>query len=282
MLTFLGLVARLPLPLLHLLGAALGLLALLRGRHRRVIVDNLRQAGLYSPLRLMRVGMELGKMLVEMPAIWLRPLDEVTGWVRAVSGWEHVEAGLQRGNGLIVLGPHLGCLELAGLYLASRIPMIALYRRPRQAWFHELMQQGRSGTLGRAVEPNLAGVRALLKALKQNRAAWVLPDQHATDGDGIWTPFFGRWAYMPTLLYRLHDKTQAALLLFQCERLSWGRGYRMVIEALPDLPTDTASACRIVNRTLEERIRQRPEQYLWSYRLHRISGNQRPPEGPAL
>jgi len=282
MLTFLCLVARLPLPLLHLLGAALGLLALLRGRHRRVIVDNLRQAGLYSPLRLMRVGMELGKMLVEMPAIWLRPLDEVTGWVRAVSGWEHVEAGLQRGNGLIVLGPHLGCLELAGLYLASRIPMIALYRRPRQAWFHELMQQGRSGTLGRAVEPNLAGVRALLKALKQNRAAWVLPDQHATDGDGIWTPFFGRWAYMPTLLYRLHDKTQAALLLFQCERLSWGRGYRRVIEALPDLPTDTASACRIVNRTLEERIRQRPEQYLWSYRLHRISGNQRPPEGPAL
>jgi KDO2-lipid IV(A) lauroyltransferase len=118
--------------------------------------------------------------------------------------------------------------------------------------------------------------------LKQNEAAWVLPDQHANDGDGIWTPFFDRWAYMPTLLYRLHDKTHASLLLFQCERLSWGRGYRLVIEALPDLPADTAAACRIVNRTLEDRIRQLPEQYLWSYRLHRISGSERPPEGPAL
>jgi KDO2-lipid IV(A) lauroyltransferase len=281
MLTFLGLVSRLPLPLLHLLGAKLGLLALLRGRHRRLIADNLRHAGLYSPRMVIKVGMELGKMLLELPAIWLRPLSEVTGLIREVHGWEHVEAGLQRGNGLIVLGPHQGCLELAGLYLASRMPMIALYRKPRQEWFHELMQRGRSGTLGRAVEPNLAGVRALFKALKQNEAAWVLPDQHANDGDGIWTPFLNRWAYMPTLLYRLHDKTHASLLLFQCERLSWGKGYRLIIEPLPDLPADTAAATRIVNRILEERIRQQPEQYLWSYRLHRISGSERPPEGPA-
>ncbi len=282
MLTLLGLVARLPLPMLHLLGAALGLLALLRGRHRRLIADNLRHAGLYSPLMVMRVGMELGKMLVELPYIWLRPLDEVTGLIREVQGWEHVEAGLRWGNGLIVLGPHLGCLEMAGLYLASRMPMIALYRRPRQAWFHDLMQRGRTGTLGRAVEPNLAGVRALFKALKRNEAAWVLPDQHANDGDGVWTPFLGRWAYMPTLLYRLHDKTHATLLLFQCKRLPWGRGYRLVIEPLPDLPADTAVASRIVNRVMEERIRQLPEQYLWSYRLHRTSGNERPPGGPAL
>jgi KDO2-lipid IV(A) lauroyltransferase len=281
MLAFLGLIARLPLPVLHAVGAALGLLALLRGRHRRLIGENLRHAGLYSPLMVVRSGMQLGKMLLELPAIWLRPLAEVTAWVHEVRGWEHVDAALARGKGLIFVGPHLGCWELAGLYPASRIPIIALYRRPRQDWFHELMQRGRGRTAGRAVEPNLSGVRAMLKALKQNEAAWILIDQHATEGDGIWTPFFGRWAYMTTLAYRLHEKTHAPLLMFHCERLPWGRGYRLNFDPLPELPDDPAAASRIVNRIMEERVRLQPEQYLWSYRLHRV-GDEPPPEGPAI
>jgi KDO2-lipid IV(A) lauroyltransferase len=280
MLTFLSLVARLPLPLLHVFGALLGLLALLRGRHRRLIADNLRHAGLYSPGMVMKAGMETGKMLLELPAIWLRPLNEVTGWVREVRGWEHVDAALHQGKGLIFVGPHLGCWELSGLYPASRMPIIALYRRPRQDWFHELMQRGRGRTAGRAVEPNLSGVRAMLKALKHNEAAWILIDQHASEGDGNWMPFFDRWAYMTTLAYRLHEKTRAPMLMFHCERLPWGRGYRLNIDTLPELPDDALAASRIVNRIMEERIRRQPEQYLWTYRLHR-AGSEPPPEGAA-
>lgn len=271
MLSFLQLLARLPLPLVHFLGALLGLLSLLRSRHRRLIADNLRQAGFYSASMLIKTGMELGKGMAELAPIWLRPLEEVTGWVREVRGWEHVEAARQRGKGLIVLGPHLGCLELAGLYLAARLPITALYRRPRQAWAHTMMQAGRNRGQAQMVEPNLAGVRALLKALKRNQAAWVLPDQKANKGEGAWAPLFGRWAYMPTLLYRLAGASGATPLLFCCERLSWGRGYRLIIEPLPALPVEAESAMRIVNHALEMSVRRIPQQYLWSYRLHRIN-----------
>lgn len=277
----LRLVARLPLPLVHALGALLGPLGLLRPRLRAGIAGNLRHAGLYSPGLLVKVAMELGKGLLELPAIWLRPLPEATGWVREVRGWEHIEAARAGGKGLIVLGPHLGCLELAGLYLAERLPITALYRRPRQAWAHALMQAGRNRGQAHMVEPNLAGVRALLTALKRNEATWVLPDQKASKGEGVWAPMFGRWAYVPTLLYRLRDKSGAPAVIFCCERLAWGRGYRLTIEPLPELPAELDRAVRVVNRALEALIRRLPAQYLWNYPLHRQRRRETPPEGPA-
>jgi KDO2-lipid IV(A) lauroyltransferase len=268
--------------LVHFLGVLLGLLILLRPRHRQIIANNLRQAGLYSPGLLIRAAIELGKGMAELAPIWLRPLATVAGWVREVRGWEHVEAARAAGKGLIVLGPHLGCLELAGLYLAARLPITALYRRPRQAWAHTLMQAGRNRGQAKMVEPNLGGVRALLTALKRNEAAWVLPDQKANKGEGAWAPMFGRWAYMPTLFYRLAASSGAQPLLFYCKRLSWGRGYRLVIEPLPALPADTGAAMRIVNQALENSVRQLPEQYLWTYQLHRFRRSENPPTEPAV
>ena len=269
--------SRLPLPLVHALGAVLGLLALLRGRHRALIRENLATAGLDRPAMLMSVGMEFGKGMLELPLIWLRPYDEILSWVREVHGWEHVEAAHDRGRGTLLLGPHLGCLELAGLYLASRLSITALYSRPRQEWVHEMMQEGRNRGGAHMVEPNLKGVRALLNALKRNEAAWVLPDQSTNDGEGRWMRFFGRWAYMPTLLYRLQSSAGAATLIFVCERLSWGRGYRLWIDALPDLPADQEQAALLVNNRFEAMIRRIPSQYLWTYRLYRTFRNVPPP-----
>ncbi len=264
-----SLLARWPLPLIHFLGALAGLLGLLRTRHRRVIAGNLRAAGYPGLWHLLQSGAELGKGYLELIPLWLSPYDRILGWVREVHGWEHVETALGRGRGVIILGPHLGCLELAGLYIASRIPITALYSPPRQAWLHEMMQKGRSRGQAHMVEPNLKGVRALLTALKRNEAAWVLPDQSANSGEGLVMNFLDRPAYLPTLLYRLHDATSATPLLFTCERLSFGRGYRLWIEPLPELPAGAAAAAPLVNAAIEGLIRRFPCQYLWSYQLHR-------------
>ena len=257
------------MPLIHFLGALAGLLGLLRTRHRRVIAENLRAAGYHGLWNLLQSGAELGKGYLELIPLWLSPYGRILGWVREVHGWEHVEAALGRGRGVIILGPHLGCLELAGLYIASRIPITALYSPPRQAWLHEMMQKGRSRGQAHMVAPNLKGVRALLTALKCNEAAWVLPDQSANSGEGLVMNFLDRPAYLPTLLYRLHDATGATPLLFTCERLSFGRGYRLWIEPLPELPAGATTAAPLVNAAIEGLIRRFPCQYLWSYQLHR-------------
>ena len=266
---FLRLLAGLPLPLIHFLGALAGLLGLLRTRHRKIVTDNLSAAGYYSAGMLLATAAELGKGYLELIPIWLRPYHQIVTWVREVHGWEHVEAALARGKGILLLGPHLGCVELAGLYIASRLPVTALYRAPRQDWVHAMMQAGRRRGQAHMVEPNFKGVRALLAALKKNEAAWLLPDQSANAGEGRVMRFLGRPAYMPTLPYRLHAATGATPLVFVCERLGFGRGYRLWIEPLPALPTDLDAAAPLVNASMERLIGRFPGQYLWSYRLHR-------------
>ena len=89
MLFLLRLAARLPLPLLHALGAALGwIVYLCSPRYRRDLRRNLETAGL-SDLRLRRAAIaEAGKGVMEAPAVWLRPLRQVADLVVEVSGWQ--------------------------------------------------------------------------------------------------------------------------------------------------------------------------------------------------
>src|SRR6267154_5476403 len=89
MLFLLRLAARLPLPLLHALGAALGwLVYLCSTRYRRDFKRNLALAGL-SDFRRAAVA-EAGKSVMEVPAVWLRPLGRVAGLVVEVNGWERM------------------------------------------------------------------------------------------------------------------------------------------------------------------------------------------------
>ena len=88
----LRLVARLPLPLLHRVGAALGwLVYLVSPRYRNMIKRNLEIAGLDSARMRAAVVEETGKGALEIPSIWLRPHRDVVKLVVEASGWEHVE-----------------------------------------------------------------------------------------------------------------------------------------------------------------------------------------------
>ena len=279
MLALLRLVSRLPLPLAHGLGALLGVpVFLFRRRLASDILANLRQAGLYAPTQALAAASGLGRGVMEMLLVWLRPLATVTGWVREVRGWEHVEAAHAHGKGLLILTPHLGCWELAGIYYGARLPMTALYRPPRQPWVHQIMKAGRERGRITTVPPGRPGVRALLAALKRNEAAFILPDQVANKGEGAWVPFFGRPVYMPILPYRLLQSTGATPLLFFGERLTWGRGYRLHILSLPPLPAEPEGAAAAVNAEIERLIRAHPAQYLWSYRIFRRHRGMAPPE----
>lgn len=273
----LRLVACLPLPLLHAVGALLGLIALPLSNRSNVVRDNLRQAGLDRLGLRLRVAMHFGMAVMELLPVWLRPFPRAIALVREVRGLKHLEAACRSQRGVLVMTPHLGCWELAGLYVASCMPIVALYRPPRQAWADKLMRMGRARGQAQLATPDLKGVRALLTALKRGEAAGILPDQVASRGDGVWAEFFGRAAYTPTLAFRLARATGAIPLLLFCERLSWGRGFRLWIEPLPPIPEDDAAAARQLNQALEALIRRCPEQYLWRYRRYKRPGSAPPP-----
>ena len=278
------LLARLPLSVLHRLGMIFGWLTYWSSeRYAKRLRENLKkglskegysQADLHKVLRA-NVS-EVGKSVMELPWVWRRPLDKVVAGVKQCHGWEHVEAARAQGKGVIVLTPHFGCFELIGLYVAARLPMTCLYRRPRWQFLDTLMHEGRERGQMKLAPADLGGVRLLLKALKRGEIIGILPDQVPSNGEGEWTPFFGRPAYTMTLIGRLIQSSGAAVVMCHVERLPHGKGYIM---RFTPLSFDTAVPISPqMNAALEAVVRSCPEQYLWSYNRYKVPRGVLPPD----
>ncbi|MCE5180546.1 MAG: lysophospholipid acyltransferase family protein [Betaproteobacteria bacterium] len=268
--------SRLPLWLLHFLGAVAGWATYLASRRYAARMrENLTASGVCAPNEcgklLRRSVAEAGKSVLELPAVWLRPEQQALQLLKKCHGWEHVEAAHQRGKGLIFLTPHMGCFEITSLYYAARHPITVLYRPPRLPWLQPLMEFGRKRGLVSLAPTDLGGVRALFKALRRGEAIGVLPDQVPSKGEGVWVDFLGRPAYTMTLVSRLARSTDAAIVFAFAERLPHGAGFDLWLEPLTaELPEDPAAAAGVINRAVEGVIRKKPEQYLWSYNRYKV------------
>lgn len=270
--------SRLPLSVLHRLGALLGwIIYLTSKRYASRLRENLQNAGIEGGEKLLHTNIrEAGKGVMELPWVWKRPLEAVVASVKQVYGWEHFEVASAQGKGVILLTPHIGCFEVIGLYVAARQAITCMYRPPRYPSLDKLMHQGRERGQMKLAPTDLGGVRQLLKALKRGEVIGVLPDQVPGNGEGEWVAFFGRPAYTMTLIGRLIESSGAAVVMCHSERLPRGKGY-----ALHFSPVSFDAATSItkqMNAALEAVVRQHPEQYLWSYNRYKVPRGALPPE----
>jgi KDO2-lipid IV(A) lauroyltransferase len=256
----------LPLWLLHGCGWALGWVAFLSsGVYRRRFLDNAAQARISRWDQVRAIG-EAGKLIVELPRLWLgRPVAQY--W----QGEAHVAAALQAGRGIVFLTPHLGCFEITAQAYAQKFgqhahPMTVLFRPPSKKWLRTLVSGARTRPGLHTASTSLMGVKQLIKALKNADCVGLLPDQVPPNQQGVWAPFFGKAAYTMTLSARLALQTNATVLLAWGERLRWGRGYRIHVQTLPEaLSTDLSQAVAQINHAMETLIQTQPSQYLWGY-----------------
>ena len=271
---FLRWLSRRRLRTLHALGAALGWLAwALSPSYRARLHENAARAGVAPAARRESVA-EAGRLVMELPRLWLRapdrPIDDPVRW----EGAEHVEAALGHAGGIMLLTPHMGCFEMAAQGYSERFgaqqPLTVLYRPARQAWLRELEEAARARPHLATAPATLAGVRQLLRALKRGETIGLLPDQVPPQGQGVWAPFFGHPAYTMTLAARLASQTGARVLLLWCERLARGSGYVVRVQPLEvALPEGDEAAAALMNRAMEGLIAQRPGQYLWGYHRYK-------------
>jgi KDO2-lipid IV(A) lauroyltransferase len=272
--------ARCPLWLLHLLGAGLGWLSYLAsGSYRRRFVANAGLAGVSAAQTRAAVA-SAGRMLAELPWLWMRPAEQALGERVTMEGLAHFEAAHAQGRGVLLLTPHMGCFEVTAQAIAERLsprcgPITVLYRPARKAWLRELVDTSRNRPGLSAVPATLAGVRQMIRALKRGELVGLLPDQVPPEGMGVWAPFFGQPAYTMTLAAKLVQQTGAVPVLIWGERLSRGRGFVVRFAPMPEaLPgpreggTPEESAA-LINRAMESLIRQRPDQYLWGYQRYK-------------
>ena len=272
----LGLLAGLPLGLLHRLGTVLGWMMYgMSPTYRRNLRANLERAG-YRGSRMRRAAIaHAGRLLAETPVMWLRPQARVAALVKEVRGMAEVDAARAAGKALLFLTPHMGCFEITAHYAAQRMPLTVLYRAPKLAWLEPLMRAGRGRGNVRLAPADARGVREVIAALKRGEAAGFLPDQVPGEGEGQWAEFFGDLAYTATLAPRLAQRAGVACFLVYAERLPRAAGYRMVLKPLPP-PAPGETPVRHLNRALEDLVRECPGQYLWGYNRYKTPRGAKP------
>jgi KDO2-lipid IV(A) lauroyltransferase len=267
-LLFLRLVAALPRRLGLLVGAGLGAVyGRVSARRRRIVNDNLRLCFPEIPestrRRLARAHFRaLGMGLVEAAWCWWRPDGKLPPFT--VEGLEHLEAALARGRGAVLFTGHFTTLDLGGRLLASRTPIVVLYRPADNPVFNAAMVRGRAAHAARVVARD--DVRGLLRALRANLPVWYAPDQGRTGANSALVPFFGVPAPTHLALGRLVRASGAPVVPFFPARLPGGRYHLRLAPALEDVPgPDPVAEAARLHALLEEAIRAVPEQYLWTH-----------------
>jgi len=269
----------LPLSVLHALGALAGsLLAWLPNKPKRMtrwhVQHCLPELGAAQRQRIIATSLrQMMKTAIEAPAFWFGPAARLQGWLHDEAAIRQLAALRAENRGVILLCPHLGAWELAGLFCSAQGPMSTLYK-PQDSAIDTLMERGRSRLGAQLVPTTASGVKALLAALKRKEMLGILPDHDPPPGSGVFAPLFGMAAHTTELVSKFAARSGAPVWFCIAERLAGARGFRIHLLPAPDGIADPQTGVATLNAGIEALIRRWPEQYWWAYKRYR-----RQPEG---
>ncbi len=265
------------------LGAGLGDLSrLLLPRRRRIVETNVALAFPHlSAARQRQLAREIlcssGMAVFETLLGWWGEPRRLQALAR-IEGLEHIREARRRGKGIILLGGHFGCMMLCGRMLALRLPFQILVKKSKNPLFEALMRHYRRKHYEGIIDSR--DLRAMVRALKENRICWYAPDQDFGPRHSVFAPFMGIPTATLTTTARLAGLTAAAVLPISYRRLADGSGYLITVHPpLQGFPSGNAlQDASLANRLLEQQIEEAPEQYLWVHRRFKT----RPPGEPRL
>ena len=265
--------AILPLKFIHLLGKTMGKLSWRsNSRIRRIAEKNIRLC--FPELThsqqeelVKKTLYETGKVILETGKMWLGNTAKTLQLVKNTENQHLIDNALAKNRGVILAMPHYGSWELTALYCAEHYPMTTMYAPQTNFSVENLMCQARQRTGAKLVPTDNSGIRAMSKALKQNELISILPDQ-SPKSNGLFVPFFGHPCYTMTLLSKLAQKNNAAVIFAYAKRLEDSSGFKIIFrEASEDLSQlGLENSVAQMNWDVEKLIRETPYQYQWTYK----------------
>ncbi len=310
----LGLLAKLPMSWLRGAGWLLGTVVYYLNRKRRTVTrTNVRIAFPELSQReretlVKRHLRTLGMALADRIWLWFAPLPTVYARI-VLRGFEHLPStaatnnvpndalsdapslgseshSAQQAKAAILLIPHFAGLEAAGpAWVAACLqrglpsPTFTTIFQPQSTrWEDALFRRGRGRFAPLSQFTRHDGIRPVIKAMRQGRHYYCLPDNDFGAKDAVFVPFFGKPAATITVLPKLSSLMHAPVIPLIARMTP--RGYS--VDAQPamqgmgqhDLQTD----CAAMNAAIEQWVRTMPEQYLFSHRRYKT----RPPHEPSV
>ncbi len=261
---------RLPRPLIARLGSTLGLVAYYVGSahvtrvNLRLCFPSLSEAELNRRARAQFRA--IGRSLLEQAVVWWSAPESLRRQVSLV-GREHLDA--VRDQPVILLAPHFVGIDFGGARVALDFPCASIYSRQKNPEVDRLLHASRArfGPLVARQE----GLRPVVRHLRNKVAFYYLPDMDFGARDAVFVPFFGVPAATVTALSRLARLTNARVVPCVTRQLpEAGRYEARLYPAWENFPTDDLAAdAERMNRFIEERVREMPEQYFWVHKRFR-------------
>lgn len=185
----------------------------------------------------------------------------------SLQGTEHFDKAFERGKGVVMVTSHMGSWEYLGFLPFFGYPTCVVVKPLRNpylyAWIHDLRE-----ATGLINIDKKNSIKRVLQELKKNHIVAILIDQWA-GVEGVDSSFFGLRTSTTSIPARLARRTGAALIPAYCLRKP-GCRYEIQVEPPIVLSEDSEDWEKItteaLNRQLEKRIKQTPEQWTWTHR----------------
>jgi len=272
----LNLLQRLPFPMLTATGRGLGkLLYKLAGSRRRIALRNLQLCFPEMPMAereaIVREHFQwLARSLLERALLWYGKPERIKALIHIEGDIDLAEREFQAtGRPTMWLCPHFVGLDVAGaaILLCQKRPGASIYQTQSDPVIDAAMRQGRLRFGDAEIFPRSDSVKPLLRAVKQGRGFFNLPDMDFGLQDAAFVPFLARM---------LNMVVQPVI----AELLPGAQGYRVhFLPPLEGFPTaDTEADTRRMNAYIESEILKRMPQYLWVHKRFKT----RPPGEPGF
>jgi Kdo2-lipid IVA lauroyltransferase/acyltransferase len=212
-------------------------------------------------------------------------IETATGWVRkpgsfkdqtTLIGLDKLEAAKAKGKGVLLISAHYPTLDFSANLLFLFHPFGATYRPHRNALFDAFMLRGRLSNCNGVFDRN--DIRGAFRHLKQGNTLWYAPDQDYGPEHAVFVPFFGRQAATITAASRFAKFNDSPVFLFRQHRNDKTRQYELEFIPFPDdFPGDNEEInAALINRMIEQTIREYPAQYLWMHKRFKTQPGGKP------
>ncbi|MCV6626162.1 MAG: lysophospholipid acyltransferase family protein [Cellvibrionaceae bacterium] len=178
---------------------------------------------------------------------------------------EVVERIRGQNKGVLLLGGHFTCLDLAGIAVAFQLPITVSYRAHDNPELDAMICLARRRWANKLVSSKRP--REMVASLRRGELLWYAPDQDVGSDGSVFSPFFNIPTATTLAIARLAQLGRAAVVPISFYRRA--RDGKIIVEFGPELHCPGGKPELLVdqyNQFLEHKIRAHPEQYLWAHR----------------
>ncbi len=207
----------------------------------------------------------LARSTLELSRLWYAPLDVALANVKLVD--RHFMDEWAGKVPVIVLAPHFVGLDIGGARFSREYPRaFSMYSEQKNKVFDQALRRARKRYSDATLITRQQGLRPVLKALKEKKPFYYLPDMDFGAKDAVFVDFFGIKTATVTAMSRLCGITGAKVIPLVTGQTESGYEARFY-PAWENFPSgDVETDARRVNAFLEERIREIPDQYFWVHK----------------